>query len=71
MKLFLKILGYTVLSLLLVIYIAYIFVLPRVVDLNNYKGMVQELVTKNTGMNLDFSDAKLITTPILETGIQI
>ena len=71
MKLFLKILGYIVLAFIFIIYLAYLFVLPRVVDLNSYKGMVQELVLKNTGMSLDFDNAKLITTPILETGIQI
>lgn len=71
MKLFLKILGCIVLAFIFLIYLAYLFVLPRVVDLNSYKSMVQELVFKNTGMSLDFNNAKLITTPILETGIQI
>ncbi len=71
MKLFLKITGYTFLTILLIAYGLFLFVLPRKIDLNSYKELVQDLVTQNTNMKLDFKDARLITTPVLGIGAEI
>ena len=71
MKLFLKILGYTALSVVLIAYLAFLFVLPRKVDINAYKEDIQKLVTDSTTMTIDFEDAKLITTPVLGIGANI
>lgn len=69
MKLFWKILGYGLLTLLLLAYGAFIFVLPRVVDLNNYKELVQQLAKEQAHLNVDFSNVELMTTPALEAGV--
>ena len=71
MKLFLKILGCTALSVLIIIYLAFLFVLPRKIDINSYKNDIQKLVLDNTKMSINFEDAKLITTPILGIGADI
>ncbi len=71
MKKGLKILGYTVLSVIVLLYLAFLFVLPRKVDLNAFKSDIQKIVSEQAHMNIDFDNAKIITTPILEAGVKI
>ena len=71
MKQFWKIFGITVAGILALIYICFLFVLPNVIDVNQYKPIVKELVTKQTNLNLDFENAKIITTPLLGAGLKI
>jgi len=66
-----KIIGYTVLSVLVLAYLAFLFVLPRKLDLNVFKSDIQKLVSEQAHMNIDFSNAKIVTTPILEAGVKI
>ena len=40
---FFKILGFVILGILATAYLCFLFVLPNVIDLNQYKPMVQEL----------------------------
>lgn len=69
MKKFLKIFGITVLSVLFVVYLSFLFVLPRVVDLNQYKSMVQQIAKEQARLKVDFSDVKISTTPLLKAGV--
>ncbi len=66
----LKITGYSVLSVLLILYIAFLFVLPKTIDLNKYKPELQKAVTENTGLTVDFDRVDVITSPFLEAGIK-
>ena len=71
MKKFLKIVGIIVLAIILLAYLAFLFVLPRKLDLNAYKDDIQKLTLEQSHMNIDFKDIRLYTTPILEAGIKI
>ena len=70
MNKFWKITGYTALSLILCLYLVFLLVLPHVVDLNNYKPQLQQLVKDNAGVTVDFDSVNLITSPLLEAGIK-
>lgn len=70
MNKFWKITGYTALSIILCVYLVFLLVLPHVVDLNNYKPQLQQIVKDNSGLIVDFDSVNLITTPILEAGIK-
>lgn len=65
------ILGITLLALVAMGYAAFLFVLPKVVDLNQYKPMIQQLAKEQGRVNVDFSGVKLVTTPALEAGLVI
>lgn len=61
----------TVVSLLVVIDLAFVFVLPRCVDINKYKTDIQNIVKEQAKMTLDFDNAQLITTPLFGVGAKI
>ena len=71
MNKFLKISGIIILVLILVIYIAFLFILPKKIDLNVYKSDIQKLASEQAHLNIDFKDISLYTTPILEAGVKI
>jgi len=71
MKKFLKISGIGILSVLFVLYLAFLFVLPNRIDLNKYKPDLQKLVKDNTDLVVDFDNAKVITSPFLEAGVKV
>ena len=71
MNKFVKILGWFTLSILVLIEIAFLFVLPNVVDINDYKSDIQKIAKEQGMINLDFSNAKIITTPLFSVGAQI
>lgn len=71
MKKFLKISGIGILSVLFVLYLAFLFILPSRIDLNKYKPDLQKLVKDNTGLAVDFDNAKVITSPFLEAGVKV
>ena len=64
-----KITCYTLATLLVLGYLAFLFVLPRAIKLNEYKPLIQQIAKEQAHMNIDFSNAKIITTPILEAGV--
>ncbi len=66
----LKIFGYVLLSMVAVIYLAFLVVVPNVIKVDKYKPEIQKLVKDNTGFELDFGKVDIITTPILEAGIK-
>lgn len=69
MKKILKIFGLTIISVILILYITFLFVLPNVVDLNKYKSDVQQIVKEQTNLTLDFDNPKISVTPLLSAGI--
>ncbi len=71
MKKRLIIFGYSLLGLLVLLYLAFLFVLPRKVNLNAFKLDIQKIVSEQAHMNIDFENARIVTTPILEAGVKI
>lgn len=71
MKKFFRILGITIISILAILYIAFLFVLPNAVDLNKLKPDIQKIVKEQANLILDFKNAKISTTPLLSAGIII
>ena len=70
MKKFLKITGITLGSLILILYLAFLFVLPNAVDLNKFKPELQKIVKEQANLNLDFDNAKISVTPLLSAGLK-
>lgn len=66
----LKVTGYGILSILLILYICFLFVLPKTIDLNKYKPELQKVVLDNTGLTVDFDRVDVITSPFLEAGVK-
>ena len=60
-----------ILSVFLILYFAFLFVVPNAVNLNNYKEDIQKLVEENTKLYLEFDNLKIITTPLLKAGVNI
>ena len=71
MKKFFKIFGISIASILALLYISFLLILPNVVDLNKFKPMVQELAMQNAMLDIDFTNAKISTTPLLHAGVII
>lgn len=64
-----KITCYCLLTILVLGYLAFLFIVPKVVNLNEYKPLIQQIAKEQAKMSIDFSNAKVITTPILEAGV--
>lgn len=69
MKKFFKIIGIITGGLLLVAYGAFLFVLPQY-DINKYKEDLQKLVKEQVNLDVNFENAKIITTPLLGVGVK-
>ena len=67
----LKIFGYSVLGILSALYLCFLFVLPNVINLNQYKPLVKDLAKEQANLDIDFDNAKIITTPLLGAGVKI
>ncbi len=70
MKKFLTITGYTVLTIIILLYLSFLFVLPHVVDINKFKPEIQKIAQEQAKLNINFENAKIITTPLLGAGIK-
>ena len=70
MKKFIKITGITLISILVLFYVTFLFVLPNVVDLNKFKPDIQKIVKEQTNLTLDFDNAKISVTPLLSAGLK-
>lgn len=71
MKKFIKILGLLILFCIFISYLSFVFVLPKVVDLNKYKPLIQEVAKEQAKLDVDFVNAQIITTPLLGLGVKI
>ena len=70
MKKFFKILGLILLTIIVILYLLFLFLIPRVVDIEQYKGEIQKIVKEQTTLDLEFSDIKPVTTPFLGVGFK-
>ena len=70
MKKFFKVFGFVVLGIIVLAYLSFLFILPKVVDINKFKPDLQSIVKEQTGLDLNFENAKIITTPLLGAGIK-
>lgn len=70
MKKFWKIFGFSVLGLVVISYLSFLFVLPNVVDINQFKPEIQKIAKEQADLSVDFENAKIITTPLLGAGIK-
>ena len=71
MKKFWKYLSCTLLSILALTYVGIVFVLPHAIDINKFKPEIQKLAKEQAKVNIDFENAKIITTPMLGVGIKL
>ncbi len=69
MKKGLKIAGLTLLSGAVLIYAGFLFALPDLIDLKKFKPDVQKIVKEQTNLDINFENAKIITTPLLGAGV--
>lgn len=70
MKKFLKILGITIVSILAILYLCFLFVLPNIIDLNQFKPEIQKILKEQTNLTLDFDNPKISVTPFLAAGLK-
>src|SRR5574344_1435984 len=68
MKIF-KVLFVLIVSALLIAYVTFLFVLPNVLNLNDYKPQVEQFLKDSSGLNLKLGNLKLKTTPALKVTI--
>ena len=71
MKKFLKTFGITAFSILLIIYLLFLFVIPNILDAKAFKPQILKLVSENSPVNIDYKSAKLFTTPTLSAGLKV
>lgn len=70
MRKFWKIFGFSTLGVVGLAYLSFLFVLPNVINVNEYKPMVQELAGEQANLDVNFENAKIITTPLLGVGLK-
>ena len=70
MKNFLKYFGLGVLGLLATIYLAFLFVLPNVVHLEDYTQLANDFLKQNYGMSFSWKNPKITTNPLLSVGLR-
>lgn len=66
-----KIAGISVISVIVILYAIFLFVLPNAVNLNNYKEDIQKIVKDSAKLDIDAKNIKLVTTPKLAAGVEI
>lgn len=54
-----------------VLYAAFLFALPSLINLNNYKKDIQKIVSDSVKLNFDAKDMRIITTPSLKAGVAV
>ncbi len=57
-------------AIILTLYTAFLFVVPKIVDLTPYIDMVQKLAKEQVNLDVNITDLKIITAPDLSAGIQ-
>ncbi len=70
MRKFWKIFGFSTLGVVGLAYLSFLFVLPNVVNINEYKPMIQDLAKEQANLYVNFENAKIITTPLLGVGVK-
>ncbi len=65
-----KILLYCASGIIVLLYAAFLFVLPNVIDISQYKSDIQQIVKEQAKLDLDYENMKLVTTPYLAVGFK-
>lgn len=65
-----KIVLYSLLVIFAGLYLSFLFILPNVINLDEYLPIVKNLVKEQANLNLEIKNPKIVTTPILEVGIK-
>ena len=69
MKKFFKVLGVSIASIVVLLYLSFLFILPNAVDLNKFKPEIQKIVKEQANLNIEFDNPKISVTPLLSAGI--
>lgn len=56
---------------LVVLYAMFLLVIPNVINLNIFKKDIQKIVSDMTKLDVDFTKAKIVTTPTLKAGVKV
>lgn len=70
MKKFFKHLGFIALGVIILAYAVFLFVLPNVINLNQYLPEVQKLAKEQAKLDVNLENVKVITTPLLGAGVK-
>ena len=70
MKKIFKHLGFIALGVIILAYAGFLFVLPNVINLNQYLPEVQKLAKEQAKLDVNLENAKVITTPLLGAGVK-
>ncbi len=65
-----KILTIVLLTFVAIFYLAFLFILPNVINLNNYKNDINKLAKDSVNLDVKYDNLKLITTPLLKIGVK-
>ncbi len=60
-----------VLGVVFVLYLGFVFALPKLINLNDYKTVIQNIVEQSVKLKFDAQDIRLVTTPSLKAGVSI
>ena len=71
MNKFLQVVFWSILSILIILYLTFLFVVPNIININNYKPLIQSIVKEQAKLDFDFDNAKIITTPLLGAGVKL
>ena len=52
------------------LYLAFLFYLPKAVDLNEYKPLIQEIAKEQANIDVNFENPQIVTTPSLQAGFK-
>lgn len=63
--------GITLVSLIVLFYIIFLLILPNIINLNTYKNDIQKAAKEYANLNVDFKNAKIITSPGIKAGLNI
>ena len=66
----LKIAGITLGSIIILLYAAFLFILPNVVNIDKFKPEIQKIAKEQADLNLNFDKAKISVTPLLSAGLK-
>lgn len=70
MKKIFKILGIIFAVILVGLYICFLLVVPRIVDITQYKEQIRQIVKEQTNLDIDYKNEQVVTTPILGIGFK-
>lgn len=63
-------LGIFAVVVIILAYLSFLFVLPRAVDLNQFKPELQKIAKEQANLRINFENPKIVTTPLLGAGIK-